>query len=260
MFGFFTAIKRIFIRLGLWAEKATETVEFNIAVIERGIRNAKQRAEETLTANGKIKGTVALLKDQIAKQERRKQELLAMLEVAAKKNDEVNGAHFAEQLADLDTDLKDNNDQLTAMLAAADQNTEIMAETHRQIRKYEADFNRYKAKVAMSSQMVAMNEMLKSANETLSGVFGGELGRAMDGLKQASVEGQGQIEATRDLSKKLGNDISYKTAERQARGQALFAEFKAKMQQGQDPQVVAAAAPAATVAAPVKAEKQRVET
>jgi len=38
----FRALKRIFILLGLMAEKATETDTINEAVIERGIRDAKE--------------------------------------------------------------------------------------------------------------------------------------------------------------------------------------------------------------------------
>ena len=42
----FRAIKRVFIWLGLMAEKATETDAINQAVVERGIRDAKVKADK----------------------------------------------------------------------------------------------------------------------------------------------------------------------------------------------------------------------
>ena len=41
----FRAIKRLFIFLGLMAEKATENDAINAAVVERGIRDSKLRAD-----------------------------------------------------------------------------------------------------------------------------------------------------------------------------------------------------------------------
>ena len=42
----FRAIKRVFIWLGLMAEKATETDAINQAVVERGIRDSKVKADK----------------------------------------------------------------------------------------------------------------------------------------------------------------------------------------------------------------------
>ena len=100
--GFFRAFKRIFIWMGLAAEQATETDAINQAVVERGIRDSKAKAEKAHYANGQLAGQIALLKDQVKRQERQRTELQGMLQAAAAANDEGNGAHFAEELAAVD--------------------------------------------------------------------------------------------------------------------------------------------------------------
>ena len=119
--GFFRAFKRVFIWLGLAAEQATETDAINQAVVERGIRDSKAKAEKAHYANGQLAGQVALLKDQVKRQERQRDELQGLLQAAAAANDEGNGAHFAEELAALEADLNENQAQLDK------QNTEIIA-------------------------------------------------------------------------------------------------------------------------------------
>src|SRR6478609_641394 len=108
----FRAIKRVFIWLGLVAEKATETDAINQAVVERGIRDSKAKADKAHYANGQLAGQVALLKDQIKRQQRQRDELESMLQAAVAANDEANGAHYAEELATLDSDLNDNKSQM----------------------------------------------------------------------------------------------------------------------------------------------------
>src|SRR5213593_3134664 len=61
----FRAIKRLFIWMGLMAEKATETDAINQAVVERGIRDSKAKADKAHYANGQLAGQIALLKDQV---------------------------------------------------------------------------------------------------------------------------------------------------------------------------------------------------
>ena len=61
----FRALKRVFIWLGLMAEQATETDAINQAVIERGIRDARTRADKAHYANGQLASQVALLKEQV---------------------------------------------------------------------------------------------------------------------------------------------------------------------------------------------------
>src|SRR6185503_18597756 len=98
----FRAIKRIFIYLGILAEQATENDAINAAVVERGIRDSKARADKASFANGQLASQSSLLKDQIKKQQRQKQELEGLLRAAAAANDEENGAHYAEELATID--------------------------------------------------------------------------------------------------------------------------------------------------------------
>ena len=52
----FRAIKRVFIWLGLMAEQATETDAINQAVVERGIRDSKAKADKAHYANGQLAG------------------------------------------------------------------------------------------------------------------------------------------------------------------------------------------------------------
>src|SRR5215210_4724148 len=108
----FRAIKRIFIFLGLVAEKATETDAINQAVVERGIRDSKVRADKAHYANGQLASQVALLKDQVKRQHRQREELMGLVQAAAAANDETNGAHYAEELATIEQDIADNESQL----------------------------------------------------------------------------------------------------------------------------------------------------
>ena len=93
-FIMFRAIKRIFIWLGLMAEKATENDAINQAVVERGIRDSKAKADKAHYANGQLASQIALLKDQIKRQQRQREDLQGMLQAAAAANDEANGAHY----------------------------------------------------------------------------------------------------------------------------------------------------------------------
>ena len=83
----FRAIKRLFIWMGLMAEKATETDAINQAVVERGIRDSKAKADKAHYANGQLAGQIALLKDQTKRQDRQRAELQSLLQAAAAAND-----------------------------------------------------------------------------------------------------------------------------------------------------------------------------
>src|SRR3974377_1764959 len=107
----FRAIKRLFIWLGLMAEKATETDAINQAVVERGIRDSKAKTDKAHHATGQLTGQIALLKNQIKRQERQRDELQSLLQAAAAANDEANGAHYADELATLESDLAEKKHQ-----------------------------------------------------------------------------------------------------------------------------------------------------
>jgi hypothetical protein len=248
----FRAIKRIFIWLGLMAEKATETDAINQAVVERGIRDSKAKADKAHYANGQLAGQIALLKDQIKRQDRQRQELQSLLQVAAGANDEANGAHYAEELAALEQDLNDNQAQAQSLEELYKQNTSIIAESLREIQRFQRDFEAVKAKVAIGRSLESLAGMMKSSITELQGMMGGELGQSMQQLRQSAASGEGQMRATLDLAKEMGSGIARQQEARKMRGTALFQEYKKKMGMVQ-PEVGAASAPAA--AAP---ERQKI--
>jgi hypothetical protein len=239
----FRAIKRVFIWLGLMAEKATETDAINQAVVERGIRDAKVKADKAHYANGQLAGQVALLKDQVKRQERQREDLQSMLQAAAAANDEANGAHYADELATLEQDLKDNQDQLQSLEQLYQQNTEIIAESLRQIQKFQREFEATKARVAIGRSLENLAGMMKSSITELQGMMGGEMSQSMQQLRQSAASGEGQMRATLDLAKEMGSGIARQQEARKLRGKVLFDEYKKKM--GMVQPEMAAAQPAA---------------
>src|SRR5437899_4316860 len=225
----FRAIKRLFIWLGLTAEKATETDAINQAVIERGIRDAKNKADKAHYANGQLAGQIALLKDQIKRQERQRDELQGLLQAAAAANDEANGAHYAEELATLEADLTENKNQADNLEQLYKQNTSIIAESLREIQRFQREFEAVKAKVAIGRSLEGLATMMKSSINELQGMMGGEMGQSMQQLRQSAASGEGQMRATLDLAKAMGSDISRQQEMRKARGSVLFQEYKKKM-------------------------------
>ncbi len=225
----FRAIKRLFIWLGLAAEKATETDAINQAVVERGIRDAKAKADKAHYANGQLAGQVALLKDQVKRQERQREDLQGMLAAAAAANDEANGAHYAEELATLEQDLKDNQAQLDSLDQLYKQNTEIIAQSLREIQKFQRDFETVKARVAIGRSLENLAGMMKSSITELQGMMGGEMSQSMQQLRQSAASGEGQMRATLDLAKEMGSGIARQQEMRKNRGAMLFQEYKKKM-------------------------------
>jgi len=246
----FRAIKRIFIWFGLMAEQATETDAINQAVVERGIRDSKAKADKAHYANGQLAGQVALLKDQVKRQERQREDLQGMLQAAAAANDEANGAHYAEELATLESDINDNKAQLDSLEQLYKQNTEIIAQSLREIQKFQREFESVKAKVAIGRSLEGLAGMMKSSITELQGMVGGELGQSMQQLRQSAASGEGQMRATLDLAKEMGSGISRQQEMRKARGAMLFQEYKKKMAMVQSE----AAAPQ-TGAAPAERQK-----
>jgi hypothetical protein len=239
----FRAIKRLFIWLGLMAEKATETDAINQAVVERGIRDSKAKADKAHYANGQLAGQIALLKDQIRRQERQRDETQSLLSAAAAANDEANGAHYAEELATIEQDLNDNKAQAESLEQLYKQNTEIIAESLREIQRFQREFESVKAKVAIGRSLESLAGMMKSSITELQGMMGGELGQSMQQLRQSAASGEGQMRATLDLAKQMGSGISRQQEARKMRGAALFQEYKKKMGMVQ-PEVAASTPPA----------------
>jgi len=227
--GFFRAIKRVFIWMGLAAEQATETDAINQAVVERGIRDAKAKADKAHYANGQLAGQVALLKDQVKRQERQRAELQSLLQAAAAANDEANGAHFAEELAALEQDIAENQDQLKNLEDLYKQNTEIIANSLRESQRFQREFESVKAKVAVGRSLENLAGMMKGSISELQGMVGGELGQSMQQLRQSAAGSEGQMRATLDLAKEMGSGIQRQQEMRKARGAMLFKEYQAKM-------------------------------
>ncbi len=240
----FRAIKRVFIWLGLMAEQATESDAINEAVVERGIRDSKAKADKAHYANGQLAGQIALLKDQIKRQERQREDLQGMLQAAAAANDNANGAHYADELATLEQDLGDNKTQLQSLDELYQQNTQIIAQSLREIQKFQSEFETVKTKVAIGRSLENLSGMMKSSITELQGMMGGEMGQSMQQLRQAAAGGEGQMRATLDLAKEMGSGIARQQEMRKARGAMLFEEYKKKMGMVQ-PEAAAAAAPAA---------------
>src|SRR5436189_3037544 len=225
----FRALKRLFIWMGLMAERATETDAINQAVVERGIRDSKAKADKAHYANGQLAGQIALLRDQIKSQDRQRQELQSLLQAAAAANDEANGAHYAEELATLEQDLNDNKSQADNLEQLYKQNTEIIAESLREIQRFQREFEAVKAKVAIGRSLESLSGMMKSSISELQGMMGGEMGQSMQQLRQSAASGEGQMRATLDLAKEMGSGISRQQEMRKARGAMLFQEYKKKM-------------------------------
>ena len=251
--GFFRAIKRIFTWMGLMAEKATESDAINEAVVERGIRDAKAKADKAHYANGQLAGQIALLKDQIKRQERQRDELQGLVQAAAAANDEANGAHYAEQLADVESDYNDNKKQLEGLEELYQQNTQIIAQSLREIQKFQRDFETVKTRVAIGRSLENLASLMKGSITELQGMMGGELGQSMQQLRQSAASGEGQMRATLDLAKEMGSNVQRQQDMRKARGALLFQEYKKKMGM-----VQAEAAPAAAPTAPAAPERQKI--
>src|ERR1035437_9923150 len=118
--------RRIFVALGLWSEKLGETETLDEAQIEAGIRDQRRRADAANTANGNLKTTIILLKEQMRDENNQIKSLTALLKQAAEKNDETNGASLAEQLDTAKTELARNQEQLTGLEDVYKQNITII--------------------------------------------------------------------------------------------------------------------------------------
>jgi chromosome segregation ATPase len=172
---------------------------------------------------------IALLKDQIKRQERQKEEIQGLLQAAAAANDEANGARYAEDLATAEQDLAENQSQMENLEALYKKNTEIIAGSIREIQRFQREFEQVKARVAVSHSLENLAGLMKGSIGELQGMMGGETGTSMQQLRQSAAHGEGQMRATLDLAGEMGSSIQRDQEMRQARGKLLFAEYKKKM-------------------------------
>jgi hypothetical protein len=215
--------------MGLMAEKATETDAINQAVVERGIRDSRAKADKAHYANGQLAGQIALLKDQVKREERKREEVQSLLQAAAASGDEANGAHYAEELATLEQELNDNKAQLQHLEELYQQNTEIIAQSLREIQKFQREFEAVKARVAIGRSLEGLATMMKSSITELQGMMGGEMAQSMQQLRQSAAGGEGQMRATLDLAREMGSGIARQQEARKMRGKMLFEEYRKKM-------------------------------
>jgi hypothetical protein len=248
----FRALKRLFVFLGLAAERATETDAINQAMVERGIRDARARADKAHYANGQLASQVALLRDQVKRQERQRQELQGLLQVAAASNDEANGATYAEELANMEQELAENTEQVNNLEALYKQNTEIVAQSLREIQKFQRDFEQLKSRVAVGRSLEGLATMMKSSIGELQGMMGGEMNQSMQQLRETAAKGEGQMRATLDLAREMGSNVQRQQEQRKARGAMLFQQYKQKMGMVQ-PEAAATSQPA-----PAAPERQKI--
>ena len=225
----FRAFKRLFIWLGLMAEKATETDAINEAVVERGIRDSRDKADKAHYANGQLAGQIAMLKDQIKRQTRSKEEIQGLLQAAVAANDEDNGAHYAEELATAEQEIADNEAQLQGLETLYQQNTEIIAQSIREVQKFQREFETLKTRVAVGKSLDNLATLMKGSIGELQGMMGGEVGQSMEQLRKTAAGGEGQMRATVDLAREMGSGVSRQQEMRKARGKMLFDEYKKKM-------------------------------
>ncbi len=220
----FNAIRRIFVYLGLLAERATETEAIDEAMIERGIRDQRAKADSANHANGQMKTQMILLKDQIRSEERQVAEYTAQLRLAAQTSDEANGAHYAELLDNVQQEIARNKEQLAQYDIVYKNNVQIIATSLKEIERYQREFEMMKARVKTSAAQRGLAELVKNSIQELQGMS--EVGQAMGRMKERAASGEGQMAATIDLATAMGKNVAADQSVRNARGRALFEQFK----------------------------------
>ncbi|HEX8311465.1 MAG TPA: hypothetical protein VF614_09130 [Chthoniobacteraceae bacterium] len=240
----FRSLKRLFIWLGVIAEQATETDAINSAVVERGIRDSKAKADKAHYANGQLASQIALQREQMKRQERQRQEIQGLLQAAAASNDEQNGAHYAEELATMEQDIAENQEQLQNLETLYKQNTEVIGNSLREIQRFQREFEQTKVRVSVSKNLEQLAGLMKGSMSELEGMVGGEVSQSMQQLRETAARGEGQMRATVDLAKEVGSGIQRQQDVRKARGKMLFDEYKKKMGMVQPEAAATPAAPA----------------
>jgi hypothetical protein len=226
---FIRALHRLLIWLGLTAEKATETDAINEAVVERGIRDSRAKADKAHQANGQIAAQISLLTGQYKLQEGKRDDMQSLLQAAARANDSVNGASYADQLATIEEGLNQSHEQIATLTSLYNQNTQIIANSLRAIQQSTIEFENLKAKVQVSRSLEQLSGLMKGSITELQGMVGTQMNQSMDQLRQSAASGEGQMRATLDLAKAMGSDVRLQQDARAARGAQLFQEYQQKM-------------------------------
>ena len=222
----FTALKRLFIYLGFIAQSATETQAIDEAVIQSNIKNSRAKAAQSNEANGQLQTTLILLRQQIREEDIRAASLTAELQLAADRNDEAEGADLAERLDLLNGEMATNKEQLATLEGVYNQNLDIIANSLREVQKLHREFIATRAQVKSSESLKGLANNIQNSITELQGMTEG--GQAMQRMKERAASGQGQLKATTDLAARMGASVLQTQNARQARGKALFNQFKAK--------------------------------
>ena len=159
---------------------------------------------------------------------------------------------YAEELANMEQELAENTEQVNNLEALYKQNTEIVAQSLREIQKFQRDFEQLKSRVAVGRSLEGLATMMKSSIGELQGMMGGELNQSMQQLRESAAKGEGQIRATMDLAREMGSNVQRQQEQRKARGAMLFQQYKQKMGMVQ-PEAAATAQPA-----PAAPERQKI--
>ncbi len=152
----------------------------------------------------------------------------------------------------MEQELAENTDQVNNLEALYKQNTEIVAQSLREIQKFQRDFEQLKSRVAVGRSLEGLATMMKSSIGELQGMMGGELNQSMQQLRETAAKGEGQMRATLDLAREMGSNVQRQQEQRKARGAMLFQQYKQKMG------MVQPEAAAATQAAPAAPERQKI--
>jgi hypothetical protein len=79
-------------------------------------------------------------------------------------NDEDNGAHYAEELANIEQDIADNDTQLQGLEQLYQQNKEIIAQSLREVQKFQREFETLKTRVAVGKNLDGLATLMKAAS------------------------------------------------------------------------------------------------
>jgi len=200
----------------------------NEAIVERGIRDSKDKANKAHYANGQLQAQIILLRQQVKREESEKSEIESALKLSISQNDEENGAHYAELLGNLESEIADNKEQLKSLTETYEQNTKIIAESLREVIRFQREFEALKTKVRVGRSLESLAKLVAGSVTELEGM-GGEQNEAMQRMRTAAAQGQGQMTATMDMAKQVGSTVAIKQEARKARGKVLLEEYKRKM-------------------------------
>lgn len=223
--------KAFFNAIGISIDKNREANDaFNEATVEKGIREAMEKAQAAHIGNTKIQVQIMSLKDQIRREEISSREMDAMVNLCIQKNDETNGAMYAEQQASLEQEIATNREQLKISEDLYQQNIDIIAAMGKEIQNRKREFEQLKARVKISRAMEKLAELVESSTTQMQGL-GGETSQAMERMREAANAGQARVKAATDLAAKMGAPIKAQAEMRRARGLEIFQQKKAAMNQ-----------------------------